>query len=283
MDSQLRSYRAPSDDTFGGRLGFIGSRVLAFALLFSIAPASALEISARQVGSDSFQFVLLNGATLSEREAQAYIADAAKSVCKGRLPVLGKYTFDSKEQLGTGPLLQTTNTFRFVQNVSCVPVSVAAPKDSTPAAPFVVDEQKTQDEVRSRSEHYFHLLSDNKIDDAYEEMSKTQKAWDEVTWKREKKDFQSKAGKPRSITIVKITLYKNPAEAPEPGLYVAADYSNVYDNAPIQCGYLMWFRTKSGNFEITREETGFVTSEQLKQIPAEQVPELKAKLRCVAP
>jgi hypothetical protein len=220
---------------------------------------------------------------MGEREAQAYVAKAAASICKERTPVLGKYSFNSKEVLGGNSLTQAADTFQFTQSVSCAPVVLAAPNVIASPNPIPVDEQKVREEIISRTERYFRLLSDNRIDDAYTEMSRTRKAWDEADWKRDKRAFQSEAGKPQSVAIIKITLYKNPTEAPEPGLYVAADYLNVYKNVPIQCGYLMWFRTPSGEFEITREEMGFVTAEQLKRIPAEQLPELKQRLRCVAP
>lgn len=82
---------------------------------------------------------------------------------------------------------------------------------------------------------------------------------------------------------MKITVYNNPAEAPEPGLYIAADFNNVFENIPIHCGYLMWFRPIGGTFTITREETGYVTAEQLKSISNTQLPDLKRQLRCVAP
>jgi hypothetical protein len=105
----------------------------------------------------------------------------------------------------------------------------------------------------------------------------------EESWKIGKRSFQQLAGDPVEIKITKVTVYDNPATAPEPGLYVAADYSNVYRNAPIHCGYLMWFRSIGGEFRITREETGHVTAEQLKTIPSSQIPEIKQKLRCVSP
>jgi hypothetical protein len=45
----------------------------------------------------------------------------------------------------------------------------------------------------------------------------------------------------------------------------------------------MWFRPPGGKFLITREETGHVTAEQLRSIPAAQHVELRQRLRCIAP
>ena len=75
-------------------------------------------------------------------------------------------------------------------------------------------------------------------------------------------------------------MYDNPREAPAPGVYVAVDFSNAYRNVPFECGYVMWSRPTGGEFRITRQETGHITAEQLRTIPAAQLPEIKRRLRC---
>jgi hypothetical protein len=246
------------------------------------AAACAQEVSVRQLQQNSYEMVLTNQSNLGESEAQAYIANAAVSVCGGLSPVLGKYRFESKESLGTGPT-RVPGSFRFTQQVSCVPVSLTAPpqRASKPTSPEEVE--RIRGDITKRSEEYFYLLAAKKFDVVFSELREGAIGADKTTWVRDRRAFQALAGDPIDISIVKITVYDNPPEAPEPGIYVAADFKNAYGNVPYECGYLMWHRPDGGTFGITRTEIGHVTKESLKQIPEAQRPELLRKLRCVAP
>jgi len=102
------------------------------------------------------------------------------------------------------------------------------------------------------------------------------------SWKVDKQSFRSEVGARVSITIARLTVYENPPNAPGPGIYIAADFNNQYELAPIHCGYLMWFRGEDGEFRIVREETGHVTAESLAMIPSDQIPFIRQRLRCIA-
>lgn len=141
--------------------------------------------------------------------------------------------------------------------------------------------RKVQDEVKRKSEEYFRLIASRQVDEAITQVAVAGMGGNEADWKSEKLSFQGIAGEPVEISVRKITVYDNPADAPEPGLYVAADYSNEYRGVPIHCGYLMWYRPDGGEFRITREESGYVTADQLKSIPGVRLPEIRSRLRCV--
>jgi hypothetical protein len=245
--------------------------------------AHAQEISVRQIQENSYELVLTNQSKLDEREAQAYIAGVAVKLCGGLSPVLGKYRFESNEALGPGVGVRSREPtpFRFAQEVSCVPVSLTAPAHGaqTPASPE--ESERARAEVTRLSEDYFRLLAAKKFDTAYSQMREGAIGQDKATWERDKQSFQVLAGDPIAISIVKLTVYDNPPEAPEPGLYVAADFMNAYENVPYECGYLMWHRRNGGTFGITRTEVGHVTKGGLERIPEAQRPELLQKLRCV--
>ena len=249
----------------------------------SIQAACAAQIGVRQLRENEFEFVLTNPVSLSESEARALIAGVAANVCKGLTPALGKYRFESTEAIGQDAPADGSEGFRFVQEVSCVPGSAGPAESRLPTLSTPEESQRVQDDVRLWSEAWFRLIADKRVDDAYEQMSAGSRGGDEAAWKRDMLSFQATAGKPLQISIVKITVYDNPAEAPEPGLYVAADFNNRYENVPIHCGYLMWFRPVGGEFLISRTEIGRITSEQLKSIPAAQLPEIKQRMRCVDP
>lgn len=278
MTSRLPTMR------YSGRHGARSVRVLfLIAGTLAYSAVSASEISVRQVQENKFEFILTNSSRLSEAEAQARIENAAANVCKGLTPVLGQYRFEAKVAVGGDAGLREPDTFHFTQEVSCahgatIPTDPRRPTLSTPE-----ESQRVEEDIRLRSEEYFRLIAEKRIDDAFAQVSADGMNADETKWKDGKLAFQATAGNPLQISIVKVTVYDNPVEAPEPGLYVAADFSNVYENLPIHCGYLMWFRSIGGSFRITREETGHVTAEQLKSIPSDQLAEIKRMLRCVAP
>lgn len=243
---------------------------------------AAAEISMRQVQPGTYEFVLTNPIPLSEDEARAEIGKAAASTCKGLTVVPGKWKYESKEAIGSGDL-RTGDTFRFVLEVSCAPNAQTKNGERRPVLQHEEEARRVQTEVKLKSEAYFQLIASKRVDEALTHVSIARMGLDKAKWKNDKLSFQEMAGEPLEISIRKITIYDNPPGAPEPGLYVAADYSNVYREVPIHCGYLLWFRPTSGEFRITREETGYVTSEQLRSIPMAQLPEIKRKLRCHAP
>jgi hypothetical protein len=152
--------------------------------------ALAQEISVRQLQQNSYEVVLTNQSKLEEREAQAYIANAAVTLCKGLSPVLGKYRFESKEALGKGGVLSREPTsFRFVQQVSCLPVSLTAPshRAQTTASPQEIERARA--EIAKKSEAYFRLLAAKKFEAAYSEMRAEAMGVDKATWLRDKQSF----------------------------------------------------------------------------------------------
>jgi hypothetical protein len=255
--------------------------VLQLAGFIWASSALAADIAVRQIQPDKYEFLLTNPTSLSEREAMAHIAQVAATVCKDKTPMPGRYRYDSKEKISGGDgSNKDTEGFRFVQEVSCVS---AAPTQAVERKPILKDDnelQRVRNEVQRKSESYFQLIAAERIDEVVAQVSVTGLGVSEAEWKSDKLSFKKMAGEPVEISIKKITVYDNPKESPEPGVYVAADYSNVYRNLPIHCGYLMWFRPIGGEFRVTREESGHVTAEQLKTIPSERLPALKRQLRC---
>lgn len=278
LGSQLRcAHRAAKRGRYGAIMNVF---VPLLAGIAWISSASAAETSVRQVQPRTYEFVLTNPTALSESDARARIAEASASVCKDLTAVPGRWRYESKEAIGGGDL-SSGETFRFVLEVSCVPGAQTG--ERRPTLQNEEESRRVQNEVRLKSVAYFQHIAAKRLDEALAQVAVTRMGVNEAKWKSDKLSFQAKAGEPLEISIRKITVYDNPAGAPEPGLYVAADYSNVYRDLPIHCGYLMWFRAVDGEFRITREEMGYVTSEQLKSIPSAQLPEIKRRLRCVAP
>lgn len=255
----------------------------AFAAMLGAFAASAAEVGVRELGPNEYEFVLVNPTPLSEQEAMSVIAQVAASICQGLRPLLGKYRFESREAVDPKADAGEPDRYRFTQEVSCVAGSAAPVEARRPTLSTPEESQRVQDEIRQKSEAWFRLIVNRQVDNAYDQMSAGSRGGDEAEWKRGMLSFQETAGEPVRISIVKVTVYDNPPEAPEPGLYVAADFANVFENVPIHCGYLMWFRPVGGEFLISRTEIGTITAEQLKSIPSAQHGEARRKMRCVEP
>jgi hypothetical protein len=73
-------------------------------------------------------------------------------------------------------------------------------------------------------------------------------------WSQAARSFNTEAGRHRGRRVVEITWYQDPEGAPEPGLYVAADFSADFEKAEFVCGYLMWQIQPDGSFRLVREE-----------------------------
>jgi Protein of unknown function (DUF4019) len=124
---------------------------------------------------------------------------------------------------------------------------------------------------------------DGKFEEAYADKASAAEGGDRTEWIAGARDFRSAAGQPVRLEVVKVTVYDNPADAPEPGLYVAADFVNAFANFPYHCGYLMWFRPVGGEFRITREEAGAIAAEQVASLTPDRLAEAKRQMRCTPP
>jgi hypothetical protein len=240
--------------------------------------ASAPVVAMRQLGPDSYE-VRLSGPTIrTVQAAQALATSVAGSVCKSLVPVLGTYRFESAELLGNETPTSTPPGLELTQKFSCA----ARSQPATQALVAYSKEEKDQAaaKVLDETERYFRLLGAGKVDEAFLLLDPDSDMWNEASWNRPKREFVTMAGALHRIAITKVTVYENPTSAAKPGLYVAADYRNIWLNVPLQCGYLVWLRTPGGEFRIVREETGHITADQLQAMPQAQRQSVPQALRC---
>jgi hypothetical protein len=243
-----------------------------------IAPPTP-GIHSRQIAPGHYE-ILLNNTAMTESQAHAQVAEVADSLCKSLVPVLGAFRFESDETITGDGAAGGTRTFQFRQQLSCVPGVKPAPVERRPTLRGAEESLRVQEEIRARTSAYFGFLASNRLEEAYAQVDARALGRNEESWKRDQQSFRTLAGEPLQQSILKVTVYDNPQAAGQPGLYVAADFSNAYRNVPIHCGYLMWFRPIDGEFRIIREESGHITAEQLSRIPASQLPEIKQRFRC---
>jgi hypothetical protein len=111
----------------------------------------------------------------------------------------------------------------------------------------------------------------------------TAAAIDFKSWKANQRKFKAAAGAEVSSLFTRVTWYDNPSNAPLSGIFAAVDYSSVYANISIHCGYLMWHKKDDGSFELIREEQNHIDNATQKKLSAGEIADIKAKFGCKAP
>jgi hypothetical protein len=217
-------------------------------LLILAAQALAQPQAAPRVerlDESSFLLGLDVGAGVSVGAAQARLAPAAKLACQSRRAVMGRFRF-----------LSEAGANSFEQELLCIDArhrlgTIAAAAADQPLAPERADQQA----VLAASYGYFAAKDNGRYGDAHHLLSDGMKQrFPLADWTASARAFDAEAGAVRGRRVVEITWYNNPADAPEPGLYVAADFSAEFAATEFVCGYLMWRVQPDGGFRLVREE-----------------------------
>lgn len=252
-------------------------------VLLSTTPAVGDDaVTVEEVASGQFELTLISNTVLEISSAQARLIPVAQALCADKYPEFGHYEFESSEQ---SPGSDGSANFKIVQQVACVgaiPSREVGDRESFISG--LNEEHAVVARVQSLSDSYFADIYSSNYERAYALLSvemQSYRTFDEWTALMDK--IRTDGGPVSAINVHTITIYDNPPNAPEPGLYVAADYQNSLEKAPYHCGFLLWFRGQSGEFRITREETGLLTYEILEQFPKEDHADLLDQMKCTAP
>ena len=241
------------------------------------------EIDIETLGENRFELTLTSEAALEIDAALTLLLPTAQELCKDLNPNFGRYRFTGTEPLAGENAAESS--FVFIQELECSTAGRSAEQRTlSPTIDSEAEAEEVTNRVRTMSIEYLTDVANERYEKAYAAIDGRLRAFSTAeSWEAEKRSFRAAVGALIEIRISRITIYDNPQDAPEPGLYVAADFDNEYENAPIHCGYLMWFLRDGREFRISREESGHVTAQQLSTIPIEQVPALRQSMRCVAP
>jgi hypothetical protein len=259
------------------------------AVLFaSIAPvASGQDITAESLGGGQFRLVLKSATILEVSEAQTILLPKASELCQGSAPALGHYEFSSTAPIeGPGATSEQT-VFQLTQDISCGRASTNPQIASARHSAFGVVKSDSQlsveDFIRAASSSYLSQRAGGEFEEAYVAFSEVMRTFLPLEeWKRQNSEFNAAAGSRKSTSIWRVTIYDNPQNAPEPGIYIAADYESEFDHVPFQCGYLIWFQSSDRRFVITREESGSLPASTVERLPKEQLSEIRRQFGCPA-
>ena len=241
------------------------------------------EISFEKIADDEFVLKLVSEDILEITAAQELLAPTAVSLCDGKYPQYGHYEFRSYQPISPGAGSAPPYSYELAQAIRCVGVPILPVPDTRSYVTDAEAKQAIENEVLYLSRTYFsHLIAGN-YEEAYDQLSESMRSYRSFEeWQSQFDDFKKRSGKLVELNIHTITVYDNPPDAPQPGIYVAADYQNRFEDAPYHCGYLMWFRAEVGEFQIMREETGLITNEILGQVTDDQRAQLLTQMRCSA-
>lgn len=264
---------------------FSGGNYTPILLSLTAAAAAAADgITVKELASGRFEVAFTSTTIVDVGEAQALLVPTAWSLCQGAYPELGQYRFSSEETIGEESASKSTEQFHFIQEISCVeaPPAVAS-VDEVSHPPESMSAPDLEQHIRTLSEGYFRSLYGGEYARAYGLLSADMREYRSYEeWVQQAEALRAEAGRVTAINVHTVTIYDNPPNAPRSGLYVAADYQNALDLMPYHCGYLVWFRARSGQFEITREESGVLPQKVLEQIPEEDHESVLAQMRCAA-
>lgn len=210
-------------------------------------------------------------------EGQRLLAERALQICAGRYPVLARYRFSGREQVG--PDGRRSGLFDVSQELSCADRPPPAAVETPAPADWRATERDEAD-ARAATERYFAAVDAGDAARVHAMWSANQQAARSVEERAaELRGFLDQAGRPGRHVIARLTWYVNPQGADRPGIYVAADYERSYSGFFVNCGYLVWFREAPGRYELIREETCIVGAGDAPNSP-EGIAQARSLARC---
>lgn len=252
--------------------------VLPVFLSSNIAVA-ATKVDVVQLSVETYRLTLTSDVVIPVAVAQQELAPYAVDLCGADVPEFGKYQFEQNDAIGGGASPQE-DAFVLVQEISCKAGARPATAGSSRTlgdAEKVAIEQSVQD----LTEEYFRNIDALNLQASYAKLSPDMKASRSyVDWTAEMESFRSLSGPIREMNVWRITVYVDPPGVPQPGIYVAADLENSYENVPFQCGYLVWLEGTPGDFRIIREETGHVDSASIGGLRESDLQQIKQQFGC---
>ncbi|MGH8105219.1 MAG: DUF4019 domain-containing protein [Arenimonas sp.] len=139
---------------------------------------------------------------------------------------------------------------------------LATAADYTPSA-------EDMEAIDQKTEAYFAAVEAGNYKFAYAMQTPEMKMLaDYEQWSEFKKKTAADLGGLLSRTKTKVTWYKDPQNAPAPGLYVAVDFVSKYQNADFHSGYVVWYRlNETSEFKLTRHEAAYTLKNKNAEEP----------------
>ena len=239
-----------------------------------------LNAEVERLGADRYRLTAEFPYALSPGEAQSALAPVAEQVCAGKAPTWGHYSFATKQPI-EGPAGDESST-SFEQDVNCGDAGSATNAGTpAPGSPATDADRAT---VEAGTLEYLALKDSNEFAAANALFQ------DDVAvlfggeeWEASRRAFNKAAGVPKARTIVGVTFYDDPVDAPSLGRYAAVDYRASYPDRAFYCGYVVWLLQADGSYRMVRVEESTATDEDVGRGTEEVLSALKQQPGCREP
>ena len=241
------------------------------AVLLMIALALEPQVEAESLDSNRHMLQMKTDTRTTFKTAQAALIPTARRLCSNRSFFLGAFKFaDQPEERGANPGAAQAG---FQQELYCSspeqPSAVAAPSEAQ------------QQAVLEVTYGYLAAKDSNRLPDAYAMLSRRAKvAMPEPDWTASARGFNQRAGAVTARRVTDLSWYSDPPDAPEPGLYVAADLNGAFENVEFLCGYVVWRLEADGRYRLVREEQNFLERRAGARLAALDRAPLRAQMGC---
>jgi hypothetical protein len=240
--------------------------------------AQSLNAEVEQIDASAYRIKITLPAVVRPDEAQALLAEAGAQLCSGQAFAWGHYEFETTQPPPEAK--DTSASTRFTQDLLCgEPVArTGTPAPKTPAT------DADRHDVEARTLDY--LVNKDKGDFAAADAMFDPEVLAQMNtkrWRDDRRAFNAAAGLPEKRSILGVTFYDDPADAPQLGRYAAVDYRASFRDRSFYCGYVLWLRQADGSYRLTREEESVAPDAEVRKLSAEQLATLRQQPGCREP
>jgi hypothetical protein len=238
--------------------------------------ATEAETTVKAAAENEYELTLKSLPSADVVYARRRLARTAQKTCGAKPILYGRYAFESQEGIADAKISLTLKQF-----IRCGLASPSSAPQITNTSDGWKPSASDQSLVENQTYQYFSAEDAGDYPAAYAMLEdKMKAATDFNSWQTSAQALRSKTGQVLSRRILKITWYKDPPSAPEPGIYAAADYSGRFENTPIYCGYVAWHRGANGDYQMIREEQKYMDKGAIARMSRDEVQALASKLGC---
>ena len=244
------------------------------ALLIALALGSKVEAEALDASRHMLR--IKAEARITFEAAQAALIPTARRLCADRTFFLGAFQF--AEQQGAPRGKPGVAPISFQQELYC---RSSEPLSESTAAAAPGPSEAQQQAVLKATYGYLAAKDSNRLSNAYAMFSRRAKlTTPEADWIASARNFNARAGAVDARRVTDISWYSDPPDAPEPGLYVAADLNGVFENVEFLCGYVVWRLDPDGSLRLVREEQNFLERRRGEKLALVDRAPLRAQMGC---
>lgn len=257
--------------------------IVLLALLLPVSTSAADLVHVDDHGGERYTLSTTLADTTDPARGYLAILPKAEELCGDRYPHYGHYRFEAKAPSKAteehGP-----ESLRYTQDIECRDTpqeSVETASAPVPPAPSTPPTDEDAALIRTRTLTYLQAKNAADADAVYGMLSKEiASCTPPDAWTLARSAFNAQAGPGAEPTVVRITWYDNPENAPMQGRYVAADYRVDYPSDAFSCGYVVWLLQADGGYLIVREEESQATPDVVAGLSPEQRATMRAQLQC---